>query len=276
MNKQELINNIEQDRQQLEQIKNDLQVVKNDLQQNKLDLIKLSCIKDDLNIIDLLLKHDFKKLSHYNLKLTEHTGKLKGLESLSTLKTINQLCLHYSQIGGAVCFHCYVNKYLKMYSQLEYSLLYNTLILKYTELQPQQLLNINAKYFRFESFSDLHNMTHLKNLIKIAKYNNGVNFGLWSKNYNLILSYLKNYKMPKNINLIISSIFLNGVISENYCNRLLKTGNIKKEQLKVFTVYDKKTIEHDNIIINCGGKSCLNCGLCYRKNKTMFLNEVLK
>jgi hypothetical protein len=44
----------------------------------------------------------------------------------------------------------------------------------------------------------------------------------------------------------------------------------------VFTVYDKKHIEENQISINCGARNCFSCGLCYEKNGISIINEELK
>ena len=44
----------------------------------------------------------------------------------------------------------------------------------------------------------------------------------------------------------------------------------------VFTVYDKKFIEENNIEINCGSRDCLGCQLCYHGDTEFYINEKLK
>ena len=273
----DLILLVKKDREKLEQEKAALRDVVGALGGgDKMTLIKLNTINQCIFIIDKLLNYDFKALEKMPLKITTHGGKLTGINSLSTLKTHNNLCIKNGKNKRSVCFHCYVNKYLKYYSQLEYTLLYNTLILKYTNLSKYNTPLINANIFRLESFSDLQNKQHLKNLIKIVKYNNTCLFSLWTKNYEIIKDYIKQENTPKNLNIIISSFYLNKAVSNGFINLLKSYNHTRKNQIKTFTVYTQDFIKENNIKINCGARSCLKCGLCYSRKNVSELNEILK
>lgn len=52
--------------------------------------------------------------------------------------------------------------------------------------------------------------------------------------------------------------------------------NIGKYTDKVFTVYTKDFIKENMVDINCGGKHCLTCQLCYRNNGTFYIREKKK
>lgn len=69
--------------------------------------------------------------------------------------------------------------------------------------------------------------------------------------------------------IIFSVAGLNSEFSEVIYDALQATGYGFID--KVFTVFD-----HDNGHINCGAKACAKCGLCYTKNETVFVNELLK
>lgn len=233
----------------------------------------ITTIKKALSVLDLVIKHDFKKLQFFPLITTTHGGKMKSIDSLSTNKRICNTCRNNSCVSGAICQKCYAENTLKQYKQLNYSLLYNSLLLKYTYLSKYNMLHLNCKYFRFEAFSDLQNEIHFQNLIQIMKNNKQVHFALWTKNYSLIYKYLQNNKMPRNCNLILSSLFINTCL-KNKRDLFLKTENIKENQIKIFTVYDKQNI--NNVNYNCK-KSCINCLKCYKANtKEAFINELLK
>lgn len=232
-------------------------------------------MKEALNVLNYVITFNFKKLALQQLKVTTHGGKMEGINSLSTYKHTCNTCLKYSCISGAICSKCYAEETLKQYKQLNYALLYNSLILKYSYLQNTNILRLNCQYFRFESFSDLQNEIHLHNIIRIVKANKQVNFALWSKNYALLYNYIKNNKMPNNMNIILSSLFLNIELAKKR-DLFIKTGNIKENKIKVFTVYDKETIKEKSININCL-KKCNKCLKCYKKNsKYNFISEKLK
>ena len=74
---------------------------------------------------------------------------------------------------------------------------------------------------------------------------------------------------PANLNIIFSVAGLNSEYSAIIYDALQSSGYTFID--KVFTVFD-----HDNGAINCGARSCAKCGLCYTKNSTIFVNELLK
>ena len=194
---------------------------------------------------------------------------MHGIRSLSTYKLVCDTCLSLKDNKKTICNKCYADRQLTMYKQLAPCLIYNTLLLKYTKLAARQLPVINDLYFRFESFSDIQNIQHLENLYKIAKYNKYTNFALWTKNYKIV----KQLKAPQNVNIILSSIFLNACILDEYNAAKIKESTGAKH-IKIFTVYDKKHIK--SVSQNCQ-KSCINCLKCYKKHDvTMFINELLK
>lgn len=210
-----------------------------------------------------------KKTDRYFLKITTHGGKMSGIRSLNTYKLVCDTCTKLKHIKNSICFKCYADKQLTIYKQLAPALIYNTLLLKYTKLTTRQIPVLNDVYFRFESFSDLQNAQHLENIYKIARMNPRTNFALWTKNISLILKY----KAPRNVNLILSSVFLNAcILSDASIDSIKrKTG---ARVVKLFTVYDDKHATAAGI--NCA-KKCLNCLKCYKKSdKTIFINELLK
>ena len=128
----------------------------------------------------------------------------------------------------------------------------------------------NDLIYRFESFGDLYNVTHLKNYVEIANRNPYTTFGLWTKNI-WILDEVFNKEgvaKPKNISIVVSSPLLN------------KPLELDREKYwmvdHLFTVYDKKFIEANKVNINCGSRNCLGCTKCYLDSDTFYINEQLK
>lgn len=221
----------------------------------------------------LMLANDIlqnKSTKKYLLKITKHSGKMKNINSLSTYKLVCDTCLKLKANQKTICFNCYADNTLAMYKQLAPCLIYNTLLLKYTKLHARQIPVINDLYFRFESFSDLQNEQHLLNLYAIARKNPFTRFALWTKNYKLLI----HHKTPRNVNIILSSPFLNIPLwSFKTLSEILKN-KCGAKNIKVFTVYDKE--KYKNVLQNCA-KSCASCLKCYKKNdKTIFINELLK
>lgn len=204
------------------------------------------------------------------LWMTNHTGKMEGINSIGTSCADNPFCIKRRENGDSVCAHCYAATYMKMRPALKERLKVNAEILTTRMLENRELPFINSHLFRFESFGDLYNETHLENYIQICLHNPFTQFGLWTKNTWILDDVFekKGIAKPKNMSIVVSSPLLN------------KQMEIDRKRFwfvdHVFTVYDKKFIETNSICINCGAKSCLRCQLCYFKNTEFYINEKLK
>ena len=222
-----------------------------------------------MNKDKVLTINETKKVSgvHYTLN---HKGKMTGMMSLSTSCTCNTYCKKRSENKETVCSHCYAQRQMLIYKNLEKCLIKNTEILTKKVLEDYELPIINALYFRLEAFGDLNNTTQVINYFNLCKKNPGVRFALWTKNLWLIDSVIHHdhINKPRNLNIIYSSPFLN----ESNENIFVLYPFIDK----VFTVYEKEFIKKNDIEINCGAKNCLTCAKCYKKNKLKFINEKLK
>lgn len=207
---------------------------------------------------------DFKKETGVHIT-TVHTGKMKGMMSLSTSCLENPYCKAYSQKEDMICSHCYSIAQMDRYKNMQGCFENNTKILTSKILKVFPMLN--CVFFRFESFGDIQNVTQVINYFNICKANKYVRFALWTKNPNIISQAIEqgNAK-PKNLQILLSSHYMN------------KPTDVSKWDFidKVFTVYDKPTIKKENVDINCGARNCLMCHKCYTKNKTKNINEELK
>lgn len=204
------------------------------------------------------------------LWMTEHTGKMKGINSIGTSCANNPHCIKRRENGDSVCSKCYAATYMKMRKALQEHLEENAEILTTRLLKDNEIPVTNAQVFRFESFGDLYNATHLANYVLICERNPYTRFALWTKN-TWILDELFNQngiKKPDNLSIIVSSPLLN------------KQMELDREKFwfvdHVFTVFDKKFITENDIDINCGARSCLNCQLCYHTNTDFYVREKLK
>ena len=204
------------------------------------------------------------------LWMTEHTGKMEGINSIGTSCVDNPFCIKRRENGDSVCSKCYAATYMKMRKALKERLKGNFEILTERLLKDREIPVTNSNIFRFESFGDLYNTTQLANYVLICERNPFTQFGLWTKN-TWVLDELFNkngIKKPDNLSIVVSSPLLNKQIE------------LDKEKYwfvdHVFTVYDKNYIEFHNININCGAKSCLGCQLCYHKNTEFYIREKLK
>lgn len=190
------------------------------------------------------------------LKVSKMSGKLKGIASINTSPLHNPFCLKMHKTADTVCAHCYSHAMLK-------ALRANCVPLwkKNGEILSARLLTDAElptwrvyKHVRFSAHGELFNKLHCENLFKIARFNPDITFALWTKRPELVSK-----DVPDNCILIYSSPIIN-VQSE-----------LPEGFHKVFTVYD-----HDTGNINCGGKYCRSCLLCYTKNDVVYINELLK
>ena len=201
---------------------------------------------------------------HYTVN---HSGKMEGMQSLSTSCLCNEYCKNRSSNSELVCSHCYAQRQMKMYKNLNACLERNTKILTGRILKEAEIPIINASFFRFESFGDLINVTQVINYFHICKKNKHVHFALWTKNPFIIEKVVSNgEKKPRNLQIILSSMKINQPAD----------GSKWSFVDKVFTVYSDECIEANNVQINCGSEPCLLCRKCYCSTKNKTINERLK
>lgn len=204
------------------------------------------------------------------LWMTDHTGKMEGINSIGTSCLDNPFCIERMKNGDSICSKCYARTYMKMRKALKERLNGNFEILTTHLLEDREIPVTNAQLFRFESFGDLYNVTHLENYLLICERNPFTKFGLWTKNI-WILDEVFNKngtKKPDNLSIVVS------------CPLLNKQMELEKEKYwfvdHLFTVYDKEFIAANNIDINCGARSCMKCQICYHKDTEFYVNEKLK
>lgn len=194
-----------------------------------------------------------------------HTGKMEGMASLSTSCQLNPYCRSRAENPELVCSHCYAQRQMKMYKNMNPLLKRNTEILTSRLLEDEEIPIINRRFFRFESFGDLVNETQCLNYFRICKKNPKVHFALWTKNIWIVEEAIKTETKPKNLQVVLSSYKLN------------QQGNTYWFPYvdKIFTVFTKEYIKANNISINCGAANCLKCQKCYLPGER-FINEKLK
>lgn len=213
----------------------------------------------------IMTPDNFKKYVGVSIT-TNHTGKMSGMQSLSTSCLVNPYCEVYSKNPNMICSKCYAQTQMKLYKQMSPCYEKNAEVLCNRILKKEELPLLNASFFRFESFGDLINETQVINYFNICKANKHTKFALWTKNPFVIEKAVQEgYTKPQNLQIVLSSKFIN------------KPDEIKYDFIdKVFTVYDKECIEKEGVEINCGARSCLKCQECYKKNKVVEIREKLK
>jgi len=204
------------------------------------------------------------------LWMTNHDGKMKGINSIGTSCANNPYCIKRRENGDSVCGHCYAATYMKMRKSLQKHLEENADILTTRLLTGKEIPVTNANVFRFESFGDLYNTTHLANYVLIAERNPYTRFALWTKNTWILDEFFNgnNIQKPENLSIVVSSPMLN------------KQMELDRERFwfvdHVFTVYNKNFIKENNVDINCGARDCFGCQLCYNRNTDFYVREKLK
>ena len=197
------------------------------------------------------------------LHITEKmTGKMEGMMSLSTSCRTNPFCIKHAAVKGSICEKCYAQIQMKRYTNMSPCFERNAEVLTDSVIPVEYLPVINAAYFRLESFGDLINTTQVVNYFNLCKKNPRTSFALWTKNPQLIAPVAN--EKPDNLQIVLSSIMINQIVDNKY-----------PFVDKIFTVYDKETIDRDHVNINCGARKCLECLKCYTKGETV-INEKLK
>lgn len=199
-----------------------------------------------------------------------HTGKMEGINSISTSCKCNETCEKFRKIKGSVCEKCYAQRQLAFQHATAEKYEKSTIDLTTRLLNFEEIPNLNHEYgvFRLEAFGDLNNTIQVMNYFSICEKNPHLNFALWTKRPDLINEVINlGICKPENINIIWSTLMING------------TPEIGRYSFVdgYFTVYTKEYAKEHNIKINCGSRKCLECLECYDYHDSIFIiNELLK
>ena len=231
-----------------------------------------------------------------------HTGKMVGMQSISTTCKCNADCIkriakayakleidtsdikaarkafkkyikqHALDTNICICAMCFSDSQQDMQKSMQIPLIRNYNILNNGIIRADWLPVLNCMYFRGESFGDFASSNATINVMNIAKKNPHVNVTAWTKNLVFFGEAINNrgYEKPDNFKLIMSSPFINKVatIPKQF------TGIVNA----VFTVFTEEYAVKHNITINCGARACLACLRCYTgfDGNIKYVNELLK
>lgn len=204
-------------------------------------------------------------------------SKLNGLNSLSTSCIDNCFCLDRIKNNDSVCSHCYSATQQKTQLGLQDRNTINGIILRNIVIPVKYWKKyINpidiTKFFRIESFGDVANKAQALNYINFMKAFPRVHFAAWTKNSGIWHFAMQEQGKPDNLSFVVSSNKVNA--PELY--HAVHFPEIDH----VFTVYSKQYIENNNVQINCGGRSCMECirkhRACYYQNTDTEIREELK
>lgn len=191
------------------------------------------------------------------IKVSKMSGKLEGLQGINTNPLDNTFCERMSKTES-ICKYCYSRKMIATYRKSAAKCWSdNGVILSNHIIDNEDIPQVKAEYVRFHAHGELINLIHYANFKKIALAYPEKTFALWSKRADIINDKL-NGKKPDNLVLIYS----------NPC--IDKPIEVPEGFDKVFNVFSES-----NDSINCAGKKCINCLLCYNSSEKI-INEVLR
>ena len=207
------------------------------------------------------------------------TAKMEGVPTISTSPLENPHCQKRVAETTArgidcVCRECFSIKTNRRYKALDKHMRENTVLLSGSVLPLEDLpIFGNVRFVRFEAFGDLVNDTHLLNFLNIARVNPFVTFTLFTKNAFILHHVFKGLGIEKPSNLII-------IFSSPRLNVAMLNALDYPYIDKIFTVYTPDFLEFwgydESNFINCGSRSCVACGRCYRKDSEAVISERLK
>lgn len=219
------------------------------------------------------------KMLHFthHVDTSNRASKLAGLTSISTSALDNKFCmakklqamLHPEK--NIICRFCYAITQQRQQIGVMLCGIRNKKILS--------SVLIPIKYFKYadvgtdknqriEAFGDVDNTTQTRNYIRLCKAWLKKFFAAWSKNTLIWFQSFEIEGKPVNLCFVVSSLIINVIqpIAEKYMCYVDHR----------FTVFEKQFAKDHDIKINCGGRKCLGCLLCYRKNNVFDIYELKK
>ena len=199
------------------------------------------------------------------LKLTDHKAngdvknKMDGMTSINTPVLSNEFCQSMSKTD-AICKSCYARVIAKRFPNTERAYQVNADLLTDPNYTPEF---INRSVVRIHAVGELIDTVHFQNIIRLANFNPATRFVLWTKRATIVNAVLAVEDKPVNLHLIYSSPVVNSA------------SPLPRWFDKVFTVYSKKYVGENSVVINCQ-KQCKDCMLCYTDNEVVHISEELK
>lgn len=206
---------------------------------------------------------------------TSMSGKMEGIEALSTSCLCNHLCMARKNLKGSICESCFACATVSRYKALGKCLESNYRVLTSRLLSESEAacVRFNSTLGRIEAFGDVANAVHPRNYLRIIKSNPQTNFGVWSKNPGYWDEAIQAEGKPSNVTMVLSSLFKNMPCKDYKAYSWVDY---------VFTVYTPDWLESngkDEDFINCGARDCTTCQRCYKHHdgsEPIMVNELLK
>lgn len=213
-----------------------------------------------------------------------HTGKMEGMHSISTAVTVNPICqarraaalkaLEEAKEKGLdpiehICLSCFAEAQLEYQgsTDIKYRRAFEILNYKVFALEDFPILNLLV--FRIEAFGDVASVTQARNYIRLANRNPLTICTAWTKNPGIWKEAFAIEGKPENMIMIYSNPIVDSKIDEEAFFQALKVSYPFLD--KMFSVFNE-----EDETTNCGGRKCLTCLNCYRKDGPVFIHEVKK
>ena len=194
-------------------------------------------------------------MAKVTVKISEMTGKLKGIAGINTNPLTNNFCKKM-QKTETICKDCYSCAMLRgVRRNCEPAWERNSVLLSKTDLEGKEIPYISHALARFHAHGELINKRHFRNFIRIAEANPQTKFSFFTKRTEFV-----DGEIPINVTMIYSNPTV---------NRVRKT--VPKGFHKVFNVVTK-----DSYKVNCGARNCSRCQQCFNRGGAQVLIEKLK
>lgn len=187
--------------------------------------------------------------------ITEHSGKMANIRSISTNPLSNGFCQNMHNCGNdkIICTKCYAFNLIRFRGLLRDHMEKNSKELSYGVLPMEVLPRYTDEFMRFNSFGEVINNTHLINIFNICYANPNTFHVVYTKKPSLFEEF--HHLKPDNLR----------VIESNFCIDAVKSKPNSFAADIVFNVVTPGYLEqHPEYKVNCL-QSCDECRKCYTK-----------
>lgn len=201
---------------------------------------------------------------------TEHTAKMAGMISISTVSGLNSRCEKNARIKGSICEKCFSRAMEKRGMAGKDGQILTMAMLTLCDIPSDLMPTMNAIFARIEAFGDIENVQQVANYNKLILANPLTRFGWWTKNPDIMGEFYEHNEKPENVQMIYSSLMMNKAVNMETIKAMYPFID------KIFTVYESETMAIEcGKTVNCGKLHCLTCHKCYIEGVTE-LTEILK
>lgn len=190
--------------------------------------------------------------------ITEHSGKMENIRSISTNPLTNVFCqgMHGCGNDRVICTKCYAFNLVSSRGSLRVHMEENSKQLSEIQI-PSSLPRYNDEFMRFNSFGEVINYNHLINIFNICYMNPDTFHVVYTKRPVLFEEFA--HLKPDNLRIVESNPIIDDV-------KKLPASSVAD---MVFNVVTPEYLEqHPEHKVNCM-QSCNVCRKCYTKRSTL-------